>query len=79
MPASDQSAVDVEHRITANDNTIRGNPAVQSGRNLIGLRLGQDANDITRGGIRSQSRDDGVLVDAGDNDQWVDAGLPQHP
>ena len=44
----------------------------------IGLGLCQGGDDVTGFGIRSQVRDDRVLVDSGYDDQRVDTGATQY-
>ena len=73
-----QRAVDEEHRIAADDNTIRRHCRVEARDDLLGLGARECVGDVTRRGIGSLRGDDGVLVDAGDNDEGIDSGLAQH-
>ena len=63
-----QRAVDVEHRITADDNAIRAQRGIEVFGDLLGLGAGERVGDVARLSIGTLRRDDGVLVDARYND-----------
>ena len=73
-----QPAVDVEHLITTDDNAIGSNRAIQLTGHPFGLGLRQGAYHVTGRSVRSQSRGEAILVDPGDDDQRIDAGLAKH-
>ena len=47
-------------------------------RDRVGLGRGQRGGDVAGRGGGIQPRNDGVLVDAGDDDERIDSGLAQH-
>ena len=46
--------------------------------NLLGLGAGERVGDIARLSVGALRGDDGVLVDARNNDDGIDSGLAQH-
>lgn len=73
-----EPAVEAQHRITAKDNAIGRDTAVEFAGDAFGLGPGEGAHHVVGRRVRAQAGDDGVLVDARHPDQRFDAGLAQH-
>ncbi len=73
-----QFATAVQHRITADHNTIGSDSGIEDSDDGLGFGGGQRCGDLTGRGPRLQPGHDGVLVDTGDDDERIDPGLAQH-
>jgi hypothetical protein len=74
---SQELTVAVQHRITANDNAIRGNLGFQGMRHRIGFCCGQGRGHMPGSRVRVKTRDNGVLIHARDDDERIDSRLAQ--